>query len=319
MKHICFVLNHIFKDFFQIIMNTNKSDSIESKVTENQTKNDTKLKTSSAKSESNPKKSIERSSHPKRNHKTIDESNGQRIYQYNYHLSYNSSGDNHNRRHNDHYFYNSNRFKNNESSDRNQRWRPKPDENHSSNYVKTSNTRNNNGYNEEQSSSKYSQRFRSNREESHFGHYPRRRQRRDNSPEVHEDLQQKLDEITALRSIFDENILTVDENELKGRFLAEPVLNENKLKVCYTFDERNRKSSQKNQRHNYRYKQNSVETIRTKTTDQFCVQHLPPIELYFELSRKYPSKLNPMFLISCKWLSRTQLGPNLFYSLLLLF
>ena len=124
--------------------------------------------------------------------------------------------------------------------------------------------------------------------------------------EDHEDLQQKLDELTALKSIFDENILTVDEKELKGRFLAEPVLNANKLTIVYKLVEQKKtKNNRSKQRTNDR-------TSRKFSCDnqiqEFVVQHLPPIELYFELSRRYPSKLNPLFLISCKWLTRSQLG-----------
>ncbi|CAG2110736.1 unnamed protein product, partial [Medioppia subpectinata] len=101
---------------------------------------------------------------------------------------------------------------------------------------------------------------------------------------VDEYLQQKLDEITALKSIFDENILTIDEKEMKGRFLAEPVLNANGMTVFYEiYNARTDHKSESN-------------------TEEFLVQHLPPIELYFELPKEYPLKSNPKFLISCKWM-----------------
>lgn len=144
--------------------------------------------------------------------------------------------------------------------------------------------------------------------------YIRHSRRKDSKPysslQSHEDLQQKLDELTALKSIYDENVLTVDENELKGRFLAEPVLNANKLTVVYKLIERNDPKYSKDrtrQRPNDKARDDPNSNL-SKQTEEFIVQHLPPIELYFELSHKYPSKLHPLFLISCKWLTRFQLG-----------
>ncbi|CAG2163936.1 unnamed protein product, partial [Oppiella nova] len=102
---------------------------------------------------------------------------------------------------------------------------------------------------------------------------------------VDEYLQQKLDEITALKSIFDENILTIDETEMKGRFLADPALNTTEFVVCYEIS-------------NGR----SADDRPVAKTEEFSVQHLPPIELYFELPKGYPLKVNPKFLISCKWI-----------------
>ncbi|XP_054163551.1 E3 ubiquitin-protein ligase RNF14-like [Oppia nitens] len=100
-------------------------------------------------------------------------------------------------------------------------------------------------------------------------------------------LQQTLDEITALKSIFDDTILTIDEQQLKGRFLAEVVISD-EMTVFYSSSQSRHKSAQ-------------------KLSEEFRVKHLPPIELYFELPKTYPSQTNPRFLISCKWLLLNQL------------
>jgi hypothetical protein len=99
--------------------------------------------------------------------------------------------------------------------------------------------------------------------------------------------------LTALKSIFDEKVLTIDETQLKGRFLAEPVITETPYLVVY-------------RKINYKNKDNK------QTKEEFEIKHLPPIELYFELPEDYPSKSHPMFLIFCKWLTLSDLG---FYAL----
>ncbi len=109
------------------------------------------------------------------------------------------------------------------------------------------------------------------------------------------DIELKLDELTALKSIFDEKVLTIDETQLKGRFLAEPVISKTPYLVVYR-------------------KRNSKNRDNKETKEEFEIKHLPPIELYFELPEDYPSKSHPMFLISCKWLTLSDLG---FYTLLL--
>jgi len=111
----------------------------------------------------------------------------------------------------------------------------------------------------------------------------------DQEPSDPNDIQLQLDEITALKSIFDEKVLTIDETQLKGRFLVEPILSKSPYLVVY------RDRSLGN-------------SASCEPEEHFSIEHLPPIELYFELPKHYPFKSHPMFLISCKWLTLSDLG-----------
>ena len=289
-------------------MSTNKAMQKEDKVTKIQPKTESKSKTNSSKVDSNYRKFDsfdnkynERTYRSNKAKKPVDNTNRSRTYRND---DSNHFGNNNERRfHHDHYFYNSNRFTSNSSSDRNLRPEPRPSAISVTNGEISNKSKNQLEHKSRQNSFKGGSDT-----HSYSGYHSRRRHyRRSTSPEVHQNLQQKLDELTALKSIFqDENILSVDETELKGRFLAEPEVNKNGLIVFYEINDKNKNYRRfSSQRH-----QNESNCVEKRENEEFCVQHLPPIELYFELSRKYPLKLNPMFLVSCKWLSMEQLGMN---------
>ncbi|RWS16199.1 E3 ubiquitin-protein ligase RNF14-like protein [Dinothrombium tinctorium] len=90
------------------------------------------------------------------------------------------------------------------------------------------------------------------------------------------------DELLALKSIFERDVLIVDESEHKGRFFANVVLPNTPFSIVYKDDE-------------------------TGDNSTFEVHHLPPIELFFELPAKYPCAQQPSYLISCTWLSQNDL------------
>ena len=299
------------KDFNEL------NQSLTKKCSENKNKiNSSKVYSNNRRFDSFVDKSNERTNSSQRKPNTAEVDHNSRGDQ-------NNESDGRRNHYRNQYYHNYHRFRNNPSSNRNQRSEPKPTNSsisHTSSHTSSDTT---NGHtvtkNEEVieetkrlvKTTDNTNKLRSNRSDDNFGQNSRRSQKRENIREEHIDLQQKLDELTALQSIFDETVLTVDRNELKGRFLAEPVLNDNKIIVSYRledFNPNNRRLSDRFERRDRNRSEVSCDSNDKKEIQEFSVQHLPPIELYFELSRKYPSKLNPLFLISCKWLTRKQLG-----------
>ncbi|KAJ8297615.1 hypothetical protein KUTeg_024146 [Tegillarca granosa] len=101
------------------------------------------------------------------------------------------------------------------------------------------------------------------------------------------DKEQQEDELLALSSIYDENVLTItkDEEEPGGQFLACLHLPENfTLKVP---DQQNKNANGEPHLHSIKF--------------------LPPIALNFQFPSNYPSQIPPNFTLSCKWLNRKQL------------
>ncbi|KAJ8318640.1 hypothetical protein KUTeg_003731, partial [Tegillarca granosa] len=101
------------------------------------------------------------------------------------------------------------------------------------------------------------------------------------------DKEQQEDELLALSSIYDENVLTItkDEEEPGGQFLACLHLPENfTLKVP---DQQNKNANGEPHLHSIKF--------------------LPPLALNFQFPSNYPSQIPPNFTLSCKWLNRKQL------------
>lgn len=97
-------------------------------------------------------------------------------------------------------------------------------------------------------------------------------------------------ELAALKSMYDENVLFVDEERMHGRFLVNVTLPNNSLTISWVL--RNLFDSNLSQENINLNERNTIEVL-----------HLPPIELIFALSNcDYPASEPPRFLISCKWL-----------------
>lgn len=97
-------------------------------------------------------------------------------------------------------------------------------------------------------------------------------------------------ELAALRSIYDENVLFIDEEKMHGRFLVHVNIPNKPLTITWS-------TKLKPPNHFERHAHFSSQTSTIK------VDHLPPIELIFALTEcHYPDKGPPRFLISCKWL-----------------
>ena len=98
---------------------------------------------------------------------------------------------------------------------------------------------------------------------------------------IYDNLQTQKDELIALKSIFDEKIMEIDESKMTGRFIINTILPNKPFTVIFKkYDNKSR----------FAY-------------DKITVEYLTPIELYFELVPEYPSNCCPAFLISCKWLN----------------
>lgn len=97
------------------------------------------------------------------------------------------------------------------------------------------------------------------------------------------DKEQQEDELLALTSIYDENVLSVSEDseEPGGQFLVS-------LHIPENFSVKSQGSENK--------------------TEVHVVKFLPPIALNFQLPKDYPSFNSPQFTLSCKWLNRKQLS-----------
>ncbi|KAI1292111.1 E3 ubiquitin-protein ligase RNF14 [Halotydeus destructor] len=78
---------------------------------------------------------------------------------------------------------------------------------------------------------------------------------------------------------YDGEVLVIDEEKLNGSFLGHIKLPSKNFIVKY------------------------ADKVSGKSAAQFEVEHLPPLELRFELPETYPSSTCPAFTLSCPWLS----------------
>lgn len=99
------------------------------------------------------------------------------------------------------------------------------------------------------------------------------------------DKEDQEEELLALTSIYDENVLSVSEEskEPGGQFLVS-------LHIPT----------------NFKVKSQSKGT--ESTSELHVLKYLPPIVLNFQLPKDYPSVSPPQFTLSCKWLNRKQLS-----------
>ncbi|GIX71212.1 e3 ubiquitin-protein ligase RNF14 [Caerostris darwini] len=104
-----------------------------------------------------------------------------------------------------------------------------------------------------------------------------------------DNLESQKMELLALENIYDEKVFQVDEmNPPTGRFVAH-------VRLPPTFSI-HYKISQNAQDHEFPMEEN------------FRIEHLPPINLFFRFPETYPQQTCPAFLLSCNWLTLQQLS-----------
>ncbi|XP_054712792.1 E3 ubiquitin-protein ligase RNF14-like [Uloborus diversus] len=109
-----------------------------------------------------------------------------------------------------------------------------------------------------------------------------------------DNIEAQTEEIIALQSIFEEKEFLIEGmNPICGRYIAE-VLLPNPFYVV----------SKRGLGTNGAESENSKES----TVDEHLqLEHLPPINLFFEFPSTYPSDTCPAFLLSCNWLTLDQI------------
>ncbi|GAB1597899.1 E3 ubiquitin-protein ligase RNF14-like [Argonauta hians] len=101
------------------------------------------------------------------------------------------------------------------------------------------------------------------------------------------DNDERAEELVAIRSIYEEDVFLPSPDNHGGQFIA-------KLKLPHPFNIRIQSSDG-----------NSAAANTPEKLNQ--INHLPPIVLNFQLPEGYPSHQAPIFTLSCKWLTKSQL------------
>lgn len=98
------------------------------------------------------------------------------------------------------------------------------------------------------------------------------------------DKERQCDEIEALKWIYPQELTVVNEYPSSGSFKISPTLVEDELPV-------------------------KIVTQLSGTSEEriIKVKYLPPLELFFKSPEDYPSRSEPMFMLSCVWLSAAKL------------
>lgn len=109
-----------------------------------------------------------------------------------------------------------------------------------------------------------------------------------------ENVQKQLDELEVIQSIFDESILTIDTDNRCGRFVAYPVITEPPFYITFS-------KSDKNKPPEGELSDGGSESQKLE------IKNLPHIEFTFALDDFYPSDDPPSFLMSCQWLSSSEM------------
>lgn len=114
--------------------------------------------------------------------------------------------------------------------------------------------------------------------------------------QVKENLQKQLDELEVIQSIFDESILTIDTENRCGRFIAYPMISESPFHILFSKCDKRKQSNASNE-------------VLDGNNDlqKMEIKYLPRIEFTFTLDDFYPSDDPPAFLISCQWLSSSDM------------
>uniref|UniRef100_A0A0L8I875 RBR-type E3 ubiquitin transferase n=2 Tax=Octopus bimaculoides TaxID=37653 RepID=A0A0L8I875_OCTBM len=101
------------------------------------------------------------------------------------------------------------------------------------------------------------------------------------------DNDERAEELVAISSIYEEDIFLPSLDDYGGQFVA-------KLKLPQPFSVKIQSSDSDSASANITEKLNHI-------------KHLPPLVLNFQLPTGYPSHHAPIFTLSCKWLSKSQL------------
>lgn len=125
----------------------------------------------------------------------------------------------------------------------------------------------------------------------------RQYQRQISENQVKENVQRQLDEILVIQSIFDESILTIDSENRCGRFVAYPNIAESPFYITFSKSDK-RKISENTE----------VASDASNDLQKMEIKYLPRIEFTFALDDLYPSEDPPAFLISCQWLSSSDMS-----------
>lgn len=113
---------------------------------------------------------------------------------------------------------------------------------------------------------------------------------------VKENVQMQLDELEVIQSIFDESILTIDTENRCGRFVAYPNITESPYYITFSRSDKRQLSE-------------SNEVVDgSSDVQKMEIKYLPRIEFTFALDNFYPSDDPPAFLISCQWLSSSDMS-----------
>lgn len=121
-------------------------------------------------------------------------------------------------------------------------------------------------------------------------------QRQISDGQVKENLQKQLDELLVIQSIFDETILTIDSENRCGRFVAYPNITESPFYVTFSKTDKRKIS------------ENNDAVDGNSDLQRMEIKYLPRIEFTFALDDFYPSEDPPAFLISCQWLSSSDMS-----------
>lgn len=121
-------------------------------------------------------------------------------------------------------------------------------------------------------------------------------QQRISESQVKENEQKQMDELLVIESIFDESTLTIDHEKRCGRFIAYPEVIESPFHIIF---HKSGKSTIPNH--------NEVDEANCDV-QKIEVKYLPRIEFTFALDDLYPSDGPPAYLISCQWLSSSNMS-----------
>lgn len=105
-----------------------------------------------------------------------------------------------------------------------------------------------------------------------------------------EDSQAQEDELLALESIYDERVFQRRSGERGGQMCVSVDVS---CGICVQIQA-----------------EGSAVGEQAMTENALTVRHLPPVMLSFQFPDDYPSKSPPVYSLSCKWLSRSQVSAN---------
>lgn len=124
----------------------------------------------------------------------------------------------------------------------------------------------------------------------------RKCQRQFSDGQVKENVQKQLDELLVIQSIFDETILTIDSVNRCGRFVAYPNITESPFYITFCKSDKRKNVSE-----------NNGAVMDGNGLQKMEIKYLPRIEFTFALDDFYPSEDPPAYLISCQWLSTSNM------------